>query len=130
MDWKIIGISAVVNTAVTGILSLIFLPLSFLGPLVGGFLASYPSEGFEDYEKMDEKDGAVVGAISGLLGGILIGLLFMLGLGSVNAFIGLNSTVNELNSTLTAGYAVFQVAIIASLILGLIGGVIGVAVKK
>ncbi len=132
MNMKIIGLSALINTAITIILSLISFPLSFLGPLAGGFLASYLSRGYEDYNKMDEKDGMVVGAISGLIGGIIIGLLFILGFGNISAIIGLISaklgTIGD--NTLITGYIVFQFSVIMSFILGLIGGVIGVVIKK
>lgn len=126
MDWKIIGISALINAVITCILSMISLPLAFIGPIIGGFLASYPSKGFEDYEEMDEKDGAVVGAISGLIGGLIIALIFVLGFGNISA-IGLKI---GLDNVLTTGYVVLQLSIIISLVLGLVGGVIGVIIKK
>lgn len=127
MDWKIIGIGALVNTALTIILSWIFLPLFFLGPLTGGFLASYLGKGFEDYAEMDEKDGAVVGTISGIIGGLIIGLLLILGLGDVNAIFGL---IGETGSFIINAYIIIQLSVIISLVLGLIGGVLGVMVKK
>jgi hypothetical protein len=132
MDWKIIGISALINAAITSVLSLIFFPLAFLGPIIGGFLASYPSKGFEDYEKMDEKDGAVVGAISGGIGGLIIGLLFILGIGNISAVTGLiSSQIGTMTGGIfIAGYIIIELAIVVSSFLGLIGGVIGVAVKK
>lgn len=93
MEWKIIGLSALVNAVLTVILSLIFFPLSLLGPVTGGFLVSYLSRGYEEYyDKVDEKDGAVLGAISGLLGGLIVGLLFILGFGGISAVIGLISS--------------------------------------
>ena len=52
-DWKIIGLSGVVNAALSIILIVIFFPLFFLGPLTGGFLASYFSQRYEEYAKMD-----------------------------------------------------------------------------
>jgi hypothetical protein len=132
MDWKIIGISALINAAITSVLSLIFFPLAFLGPIIGGFLASYPSKGFEDYEKMDEKDGAVVGAISGGIGGLIIGLLFILGIGNISAVTGLiSSQIGTMTGGIfIAGYIIIELAIVISLVLGLVGGVIGVVVKK
>jgi hypothetical protein len=132
MDWKIIGISALINATVTSVLSFIFFPLAFLGPIIGGFLASYPSKGFEDYEKMDEKDGAVVGAISGGIGGLIIGLLFILGLGNISAVTGLiSSQIGTMTGSIfIAGYIIIELAIVISSVLGLVGGVIGVAVKK
>jgi Family of unknown function (DUF5518) len=131
MNLKIIGLSALVNTLLTIILSLIFLPLLFLGPLTGGFLASYLSVGYEDYDKMDEKDGAVVGAVSGLIGGIVIGLLFILGFGDISAITGLISTKIGLidHITLITGYIIFQLSVFISFVLGLVGGVVGVATK-
>lgn len=125
MDLKIIGLSALVNAALTIFLSMIFFPLLVLGPLIGGFLASYPSKRFEDYDKMDEKDGMVVGAISGLIGGFLIGLLSVLGIGDIGTTIGVITS-----STLINCYIILQLSLIMSLILGLVGGVIGVLVKK
>jgi len=111
MDLKIIGLSALVNAALTIVLSMIFFPLLVLGPLIGGFLASYPSKRFEDYDKMDEKDGMVVGAISGLIGGFLIGLLSILGIGDIGTTIGVITS-----NTLINGYIIIQLSLIMSLI--------------
>jgi hypothetical protein len=127
MDWKTIGIGALVNAALTISLSWIFLPLFFLGPITGGFITSYLSKGFEDYEVMDEKDGAVVGTMSGIIGGILIGLLLILGLGNMGAITGLISTGIGL---IVTAYIIIQLSVMVSLILGLIGGILGVVVKK
>ena len=127
MDWKIIGLGALVNAALTIILSWIFLPLFVLGPLTGGFLASYLGKGFEDYEEMDAKDGAVLGTMSGIIGGLIIGLLFILGLGDISALTGLMEGVG---SFIITAYIIIQLSVIISLVLGLIGGVLGVLVKK
>jgi hypothetical protein len=127
MDWKIIGIGALVNAALTVILSWIFLPLFFLGPIAGGFVASYLTKGFEDYDEMDEKDGAVLGSISGIIGGLIIGLLLILGVGDMGVITGLIST--QVGLILT-GYIIIQLSVIISFILGLLGGVFGVIVKK
>lgn len=126
MDLKIIGLSAIINAALTIVLSMIFFPILVLGPLIGGFLASYPSKRFEDYDKMDEKDGMVVGAISGLIGGLIIGLLFIIGIGDISTVIGVINTGNNLINA----YIIIQLSLIMNLILGLVGGVIGVLVKK
>jgi hypothetical protein len=128
MDLKTIGIGALVNAALTCVLSLIFFPLFFIGPIFGGFLASYLSEGYEIYDKMDKKDGAIVGAISGLIGGLLIGLIF-LGFGDINTT--LSAKIGGIcNNTLILGYIIIQLSLIVSFILGLIGGIIGVIVKE
>ena len=132
MDWKIIGLSALINSFITIVLSLLFFPIVFLGPLIGGFLSSYLSKGYEDYDKMDEKDGAVVGAISGLVGGIIISLLFILGIGDISSITGLISTkIGAFTGyfALITGYIIFQVSVFISFIFGLIGGVVGVIVK-
>jgi hypothetical protein len=132
MDWKIIGLSALINAFITMVLSLLFFPLFFLGPLIGGFFASYLSKGFEDYDNMDEKDGAVVGAISGLIGGIIISVLFILGIGDISAITGLiltNIGVLTGHITLITGYIIFQFSVIISFVLGLVGGIMGIAVK-
>lgn len=126
MDLKIIGLSALVNAALTIVLSIIFFPLLVLGPLTGGFLASYLSKRYEDYDKIDEKDGMVVGAISGLIGGLLISLLSILGIGDITVALGMISTGNTLINT----YIIIQLSLIMSFVLGLVGGVIGVLVKK
>ena len=126
MDLKIIGLSALVNAALTIVLSIIFFPLLVLGPLTGGFLASYLSKRYEDYDKIDEKDGMVVGAISGLIGGLLISLLSILGIGDITATLRVISTGNTLINT----YIIIQLSLIMSFVLGLVGGVIGVLVKK
>lgn len=127
MNWKNIGIGALVNAALTIILSWIFLPLFLLGPLTGGFLASYLGKGFEDYEEMDAKDGAVLGTMSGIIGGLIIGLLFILGLGDISVITGL---IGETGSFIISAYVIIQLSIIISLVLGLVGGVLGVMVKK
>ncbi len=127
MDWKTIGIGAIINAALTIILSWIFLPSFFLGPIAGGFITSYLSKGFEDYDEMDEKDGAVVGTMSGIIGGILIGLLLILGLGNISAITGL---VSSGMGVIVTAYIIIQLSVIISLILGLIGGVLGVIAKK
>lgn len=133
MEWKIIGLSALVNAVLTVILSLIFFPLSLLGPVTGGFLVSYLSRGYEEYyDKVDEKDGAVLGAISGLLGGLIVGLLFILGFGGISAVIGLISSKlgTIAGNNIVIGYTLIELSIVVSCVLGSIGGIIGVIVKK
>ncbi|MBI5680292.1 MAG: DUF5518 domain-containing protein [Methanobacterium sp.] len=126
MDLKLIGLTALVNAALTIVLSIIFFPLLVLGPLIGGFLASYLSKGFEDYDKMDEKDGMVVGAISGLIGGLIIGLLSILGIGNISNVI----EVMAINNIFISSFIILQLSLIISFILGLVGGVVGILMKK
>jgi hypothetical protein len=131
MEWKIIGLSSLINATLTIFLSLIFFPLFILGPFIGGFLSSYISKGYEYYAKMDKIDGAVVGAVSGIIGGIIIGLLSILGFGDISAIIGSISTKIGLItvSTIIQEYFLFQFSVATSFVFGLVGGVIGVIVK-
>ena len=131
-DWKIIGLSGLINAALTIILIVIFFPLSFLGPLTGGFLASYFSRGYEDYDKMDLKDGTVVGVISGIIGGLLITLILIMGFEAISTIINLISLqigIMPGANTVVAAYIICQLSIIISVILGAIGGLIGMKVK-
>jgi Family of unknown function (DUF5518) len=132
-EWRIIGLSGLINAALTLILIIIFFPLFFLGPLMGGFLASYLSHGYEYYDKMDLKDGIVVGAISGIIGGLIITLLLILGFGAISIIIKLVSSkigIITSTNTLIAAYIIFEFSVIISSILGAIGGTIGVIVKR
>lgn len=128
MNWKIIGITGLVNAALTIPLSLIAFPLLVLGPLFGGFLASYLSTGYEEYVKMDKKDGAVMGSFSGIIGGLIIALVSILGFGAISNMAG--SISNQMgDGVVLTVYLIFQLTLIISFILGLVGGVIGVMVK-
>lgn len=131
-NWKIIGLGGVINAILTIFIMTIFFPLFFLGPLIGGFLSSYLSHGYEDYDKMDLKDGFILGAISGIIGGLIITILLILGFGAINIIIGIISPkIGFLNSanTLVVAYIIFEFSIIISTILGAIGGTIGIILK-
>ena len=54
-DWKIIGLSGLVNAAITIVLIILFYPLLFLGPLLGGFLAAYFTQKYKDYTPMRDR---------------------------------------------------------------------------
>ena len=131
MDWKIIGLGSFINIVLTSIFSLIFFPLFFLGPIIGGFFSSYLTEGFENYDKMDEKDGAVVGAISGLMGGLIVGILYIIGFGAINNVLGIISAkFGVVAGSIIAGFVIINISTEISFVLGMIGGVIGVIIKK
>lgn len=132
-DWKIIGLSGLINAVLTIILIIIYFPLFFLGPLIGGFLASYFSRGYEDYDKMDLKDGAIVGTFSGIIGGLIITLILIMGFETITTIINLISLKIGIlpgASTVVAAYIIFELSIIISTILGAIGGLIGINMKK
>ncbi len=132
-NWKIIGLSALLNAALSISLIIIFFPLFFIGPLIGGFLASYFSREYEDYDKMDLKDGTIVGAISGMIGGLIITLILIIGFDAIYMLIkliSLNIGIIYGADIIIAAYIIFQFSIITSTIVGAIGGLIGIKVKK
>jgi hypothetical protein len=132
-DWKIIGLSGLVNSALSIILIVISFPLFFLGPLTGGFLASYFSQRYEEYAKMDLKDGAIAGIISGMIGGLIITLILIMGFEAIEVIINLISLEISIipgANTVVAAYIIFQLSIIISIILGALGGAIGIMVKE
>lgn len=125
MNWKLVGLGALVNAIITVLLIMIYLPLSFVGPVIGGFLASFFTRGYKNYGTMDLKDGAVVGAISGLIGGLIMTSL-LIWFGSLNTTIG--GIVG--GNVFLLAYVILQITTVASFILGLLGGVVGVAIKN
>jgi len=128
MEWKVIGLSALINAVLTTLLSIYMLPFIFAGPLIGGFLAAYLSQGYEDYALMDKKDGAVLGAVSGLLGGFIITLFFILGFGTIGVVI--KSVIGNIgNNPIILAYIILQLSVIMSFIFGLLGGIVGIFVK-
>lgn len=132
-DWKIIGLSSLINAALSLTLLIIFFPLFFLGPLIGGFLAAYLNKGYENYSKMDLKDGAVIGSITGIIGGLIITLILIIGFGAISTFIGITSLKIGIipgANNIVAAYIILELTLIISLILGIIGGIIGVRVKQ
>ncbi len=130
-DWKIICLSGLVGAVLSFVLSLVYFPLFILGPFIGGFLASYFSRSYEDYTGMDRRDGAVIGVFSGIVGGLILSLLLIFGLGAINSILGLISTgMGATTDIILAGYVIFQLSVIVCMILGALGGVVGVMVKK
>ena len=100
MDLKITELSALVNATLTIVLSIIFFPLLVLGPLTRSCWRFFLAKDIRSYyDKIDEKDGMVVGAISGLIGGLLISLLSILGIGDITAALGVIFTGNTLINT-------------------------------
>lgn len=80
---------------------------------------------------MDEKDGAVVGAISGLIGGLIVGILYIIGVGAINNVLGIISTkFGVVAGSIIAGFVIINISTEISFLLGMIGGVIGVVIKK
>jgi len=131
-DWKIIGLSGLVNAAITIVLIILFYPLFFLGPLMGGFLAAYFSQKYEDYTQMDIKDGAIVGTMSGMIGGLIITLILITGFEAINGLINLISlNINLIPGVdaVVAAYVILQLSLIISITLGALGGLMGIQAK-
>jgi hypothetical protein len=132
-EWKIIGLSGLLNAAITILLIILYYPLFFLGPLIGGFLASYRSAKYEDYTEMDVKDGAIVGVISGIIGGLIITLILITEFEAVTSLINLITLNVDLipgDSVAIAAYIILQLSMIISITLGAIGGVMGIHAKN
>ncbi len=131
-DWKAIGIGAFVNAVLTIVFTLVLFPLFFLGPVIGGFLATYLSRenlGFIG----NPTEGAADGAVAGVIGGLVIGLIFILGFGALAAIIGLIFTqIGAVVGTITliSGLFITFVTVIIGGFFGAIGGVIGLSVRE
>lgn len=130
-DWKLICLSGLVNAVLSFVFFLLYFPLFLLGPFIGGFLASYLSKSYEDYAGMELKDGAIIGVLSGIIGGLILSSLLIFGPGAISNVVGLISTgMGAIAAIILAGYVIFQLTVIVSMILGALGGVVGVIVKK
>jgi len=120
-DWISIGIGAVVNTVLTIVLALIFFPLFFLGPIIGGFVTVY-------LIRDEFGTGIIHGGLAGVLGGLIIGILSLFGVGIVAALLSL--FLAELGVALGAVGALFVIffTVLTMLVCGVlsaIGGAIG-----
>jgi hypothetical protein len=104
----------------------VFLPLFFLGPVIGGVFAAYLDRG-------DNQAGAVEGAVSGVIGGLIMGALFLLGFGTISAIIGViftNAGAAAGTISVFLGAFITLLAVIVSGVLGAIGGVVGVSIRE
>jgi tetrahydromethanopterin S-methyltransferase subunit C len=72
-----------------------------------------------------------MGLLSGIIGSLILNLLLIFGLGAIDNIIGWISTgMGTIADVIIAGYVIFQLSVIACMILGAFGGVVGVIVKK
>lgn len=122
-DWISIGIGAVINAALTIVLALIFFPLFFLGPIIGGFVTVYLIR-----DEFESESGIIHGGLAGILGGLIIGILSLFGVGIVAALVSL--LLAELGVALGAIGAIFVIffTVLTMLVCGVlsaIGGAIG-----
>ncbi len=126
VDWKAVGVGSVVNAVLSIVLTISVFPLFFLGPIIGGLLATYIGEG-------EKNDALVEGVLTGIIGGLIIGALFIAGFGALSAIIGLVfAKIGILAETMTliAGVFITVVVVFIGAVLGAIGGVIGAEIRE
>ncbi len=125
-DWIAVAIGAIVNGALTIVLALIFFPLFFLGPIIGGFVTTY-------LLKDEHESGLIHGALAGVLGGLLIGILSLFGVGIVAGVVAILLSGLGLAIGAIGAIMVIFLTILAMLIGGVlsaIGGAIGEYVQS
>lgn len=126
IDWKAVAVGSLVNAVLTIVLTISVFPLFFLGPIVGGLVATYIGRG-------EKKDAPVEGALTGIIGGLIIGILFIAGFGALSAIIGLIFAKVGLVAgamTLIAGLFITVVSIFLGGVLGAVGGVLGAEIRE
>ncbi len=125
-EWTAVGIGGVVTAGLTIVLALVFFPLFFLGPIVGGFLAVY-------LMKDEFESGIINGALAGVIGGLIIGILSLFGIGIIAAVIAvlaaqIGLAVGALGILIVIFFTILAVFICG--ILSAIGGAIGEYVQS
>lgn len=126
VDWKAVGVGSLINAVLTIVLTISVFPLFFLGPIVGGLVATYIGRG-------EKKDAPVEGALTGIIGGLIIGILFIAGFGALSAIIGLIFAKIGLVAgamTMIAGLFITVVSIFLGGVLGAVGGIIGAEIRE
>ncbi|MBI4813360.1 MAG: DUF5518 domain-containing protein [Methanobacterium sp.] len=126
VDWNAVGVGSLVNAVLTIVLTISVFPLFFLGPIVGGLVATYIGRG-------KKKDAPVEGALTGIIGGLIIGILFIAGFGALSAIIGLIFAKVGLVAgamTLIAGLFITVISIFLGGVLGAVGGLIGAEIRE
>ena len=126
LNWKAIGISFVV-AIVIGILGGLYLPknISLIGPLIGGLISGYIVSGrYTD----GILNGGIPAGIAGLIATAVLALLSVDQVIAAMANMGYAVSRETLTAALVIGGAI--VGFILFFIVGLIGGIIGVAVKN
>lgn len=126
IDWKAVGVGSLINAVLTLVLMVSFFPLFFLGPVIGGLVATYIGRG-------DKKDAPVEGALTGIIGGLIIGILFIAGFGALSAIIGLIFAKVGLVAgamTIIAGVFITVVAMLVGGVLAAVGGIIGAEIRE
>jgi Family of unknown function (DUF5518) len=126
LNWIAIGVAFLV-TIVIAVISGIYLPknVGLIGPIIGGLIAGYIVGG-------SYTDGIVNGGIPAGIAGLIYILAVVLLLGSQITTAAINAGYVGSIGTLTAAAAIGGafVGFCIYFVLGLIGGIIGVAIKQ
>lgn len=125
-DWMSVAIGAIVNGVLTIVLALVFFPLFFLGPIIGGFVTVY-------LLRDEHESGLIHGALAGVLGGLLIGILSLFGVGAIAVILGILLAQLGLAVGAIGVVIVIFLTILAMLVCGVlsaIGGAIGEYVQS
>jgi hypothetical protein len=127
-NWTSVGIGAVITAGLTIVLALVFFPLFFIGPIIGGFVTVYLiRDEFWEFES-----GTVNGALTGVVAGLIIGILSLLGIGVIAGVVALLLAKLGIIIGLAGVLLVVLITILAVIILGVlaaIGGAIGEYVR-
>ena len=119
INWKAVIAGAIVFVVLGLVLGYVNNILGLVGGIIGGVLGSYIAKA------KDIKEGSIIGALSGFLGGIIELILFSTVLTAVYEGAFLTGPGAQFSA------AAMILIIIFSIVLGLIGGVLGhFAVKK
>ena len=125
-DWTAIGIGGVVTAGLTVVLALVFFPLFFLGPIIGGFVTVY-------LIRDELESGILNGGIAGVIGGLIIGILSLFGIGVIAAVIAVIAAGVGIAVGAVGALIVIFFTILAMLVCGVlsaIGGAIGEYVQS
>ncbi len=125
-DWTAIGIGGLVNAVLTVVLALVFFPLFFLGPVIGGFVTVY-------LMRNELESGILNGGLAGVVGGLIIGILSLFGIGVIAAAIavlasGVGIAVGALGALIVIFFTILAMLICG--VLSAIGGAIGEYVQS
>jgi hypothetical protein len=120
-DWSAVGIGGIVTAGLTIVLALVFFPLFFLGPIIGGFVTVYlMRDGLES--------GIINGGLAGVIGGLIIGILSLFGIGVLATVIAVFTAGVGIAVGVVGALIVIFFTILAMLVCGVlsaIGGAIG-----
>jgi hypothetical protein len=125
-DWSAVGIGGIVTAGLTIVLALVFFPLFFLGPIIGGFVTVYLMR--DEFES-----GILNGGLAGVIGGLIIGILSLFGIGVLATVIavftaGIGIAVGAVGALIVIFFTILAMLVCG--VLSAIGGAIGEYVQS